>query len=97
MPTSWTGRPGKGWNQAAPGRELLRGARQPAFAPRRRQSATAIRIGAWKPEHRAIDTVIRKLRHTTAPLGGDGGIKAVRGNGHVFVGFPMVPAGEEGG
>jgi DNA-binding response OmpR family regulator len=50
----------------------------------------------WKPEDRAIDTVIRKLRHKIAPLGGDGGIKAVRGNGYVFVGFPILPAPDGG-
>ena len=44
----------------------------------------------WKPEDRAIDTVIRKLRLKIDPLGGDGGIKAVRGSGYVFVGFPIV-------
>lgn len=52
---------------------------------------------AWKPEDRAIDTLVRKLRLKIDPLGGDGGIKAVRGNGYVFVGFPQVPAPEEGG
>jgi DNA-binding response OmpR family regulator len=51
----------------------------------------------WKPEDRAIDTVVRKLRFKIDKLGGDGGIKAVRGNGYVFVGFPMLSAGEEGG
>ena len=52
---------------------------------------------AWKPEDRAIDTVIRKLRLKIDPLGGDGGIKAVRGNGYVFVGFPTVEAPDGGG
>jgi DNA-binding response OmpR family regulator len=51
----------------------------------------------WKPEDRAIDTVIRKLRLKIDPLGGDGGIKAVRGSGYVFVGFPPVPATDGGG
>jgi len=51
----------------------------------------------WKPEDRAIDTVIRKLRLKIDPLGGDGGIKAVRGSGYVFVGFPTVPAMDGGG
>ena len=51
----------------------------------------------WKPEDRAIDTVIRKLRHKIAPLGGDGGIKSVRANGYVFVGFPTLSAKDEGG
>ena len=51
----------------------------------------------WKPEDRAIDTVVRKLRHKIAPLGGDGGIKAVRGNGYVFVGFPIVAAPDGAG
>lgn len=50
----------------------------------------------WKPEDRAIDTIIRKLRHKIDPLGGDGGIKAVRGNGYVFVGFPPVPGMDAG-
>jgi DNA-binding response OmpR family regulator len=50
----------------------------------------------WKPEDRAIDTVIRKVRQKIAPLGGDGGIKAVRGNGYVFVGFPTVSATDGG-
>jgi DNA-binding response OmpR family regulator len=50
----------------------------------------------WKPEDRAIDTLIRKLRHKIDPMGGDGGIKAVRANGYVFVGFPTVPAADWG-
>ncbi len=45
----------------------------------------------WKPEDRAVDTVVRKLRLKIDPLGGDGGIKAARGNGYVFVGFPPLP------
>jgi len=45
----------------------------------------------WKPEDRAVDTVVRKLRLKIDPLGGDGGIKAARGNGYVCVGFPPVP------
>jgi len=51
----------------------------------------------WKPEDRAIDTVIRKLRLKIDPLGGDGGIKAVRGNGYVFVGFPQMQTADGGG
>ena len=51
----------------------------------------------WKPEDRAIDTVIRKLRLKIDPVGGDGGIKAVRGSGYVFVGFPTLQPPEEGG
>lgn len=51
----------------------------------------------WKPEDRAIDTVVRKLRLKIDPLGGDGGIKAVRGNGYVFVGFPIVTGRDGGG
>ena len=52
---------------------------------------------SWKAEDRAIDTVIRKLRAKIDPLGGDGGIKAVRGSGYVFVGFPTVHAPDGGG
>ena len=52
---------------------------------------------SWKAEDRAIDTVIRKLRAKIDPLGGDGGIKAVRGSGYVFVGFPTVQAPDGGG
>lgn len=42
----------------------------------------------WKADDRAVDTVVRKLRRKIAGDRGDGGIKAVRPTGYVFVGFP---------
>lgn len=42
----------------------------------------------WKSDDRAVDTVVRKLRRKIAGDEGDGGIKAVRPTGYVFIGFP---------
>lgn len=50
----------------------------------------------WKSDDRAVDTVVRKLRRKIAGDRGDGGIKAVRPTGYVFVGFPgEAPRGLE--
>ena len=50
----------------------------------------------WKPDDRAVDTVIRKLRRKIARDGGDAGIKTVRPKGYVFVGFPDTATATHG-